>query len=49
MVPGADARRQLQAEEAQVMEAMMDRIYILLLVSALLMLAICTSDRGNPR
>lgn len=31
------------------MEAMMDRIYILLLVGTLLMLAICTSDRGNPR
>ena len=31
------------------MAAMMDRIYTLLLMGALLMLAICTSDRGDPR
>lgn len=31
------------------MEAMMDRIYILLIVGALLMLAICTSDKGDQR
>lgn len=31
------------------MEAMMDRIYTLLLTWALLMLAICTSDRGDLR
>lgn len=31
------------------MEAMMDRIYTLFLVGALLMLAICTSDRGDSR
>lgn len=31
------------------MDAMMDRIYTLLLMGALLMLAICTSDRGDPR
>lgn len=31
------------------MEAMMDRIYTLLLMGALLMLAICTSDRRDPR
>lgn len=49
MVPGADPRRQLQAEEAQVMGTMMDRIYTLILVGALLMLAICTSDREDPR
>lgn len=30
-------------------EAMMDRIYILLIVGVLLILAICTSDKGDPR
>lgn len=31
------------------MEALMDRIYTLVVLCALLMFAICTSDKGDPR
>ena len=31
------------------MEATMERIYTLLLMGVLLMFAICTSDKGEPR
>ena len=31
------------------MEATMERIYMLLLMGVLLMFAICTSDKGEPR
>ena len=39
----------MQAEEAEMMEATMERIYMLLLMGVLLMFAICTSDKGEPR
>lgn len=31
------------------MEPMMNRIYTLLIMGALLVIAICTSDKGEPR
>lgn len=49
MVSRADARRQLQTEEGEVMGSMMDRMYALLIMGVLLLFAVCTSDKGEPR
>ena len=49
MVRGADARRQLQAEEAEMIEAVANRIYTFLLMGILLTVAVCTIDKGGPR
>lgn len=49
MVSWADARRQLQTKEGEVMGSMMDRMYTLLIMGVLLLFAVCTSDKGEPR